>query len=134
MRSYKWYVPWLLVGPAVVWVAVFALWPFVNTVVLSFTNARPLTGGTFVAFDNYAALFSDARVWTSLGTTLAFTVACVPLLTFLPLLLALLVHRVIPGISFFRTTFYFPVIASVVVVALIFQWLFDSRGVINETL
>ncbi len=134
MHSYKWYVPWLLVGPAVLWVLVFALWPFFNTVILSFTNARPLTGGTFVAFDNYTALFNDARVWTALGTTLLFTVACVPLLTFLPLLLALLVHRVIPGISFFRTTFYFPVIASVVVVALIFQWLFDSRGVINETL
>ena len=57
-----------------------------------------------------------------------------PLLTILPLLLALLVEKVIPGISFFRTTFYFPVIASVVVVALIWQWLFDSRGIINQSL
>lgn len=134
MRSYKWYVPWLLVAPAVIWVLVFALWPFFNTVILSFTNARPLTGGEFVAFDNYQALAQDSRVWTSLGTTLAFTALCVPLLTFLPLILALLVHRSIPGISFFRTTFYFPVIASVVVVALIFTWLFDSKGVINEAL
>lgn len=134
MRAYKWYVPWILVAPAVLWVVVFALWPFFNTIILSFTDARPLTGGTFVGAQNYANLLSDTRVWNALGTTLAFTALCVPLLTFLPLLLALLVHRVIPGISFFRTTYYFPVIASVVVVALIFTWLFDSRGVINETL
>src|SRR5699024_3659442 len=48
--------------------------------------------------------------------------------------LALLVEKQIPGISAFRTTFYFPVIASVVVVGLIWTWLFDSRGIINETL
>lgn len=55
-----------------------------------------------------------------------------PLLTFLPLLIAILVEYRIPFISAFRTTFYFPVIASVVVVGLIFSWLFDSRGIVNE--
>src|SRR5699024_1019094 len=52
--------------------------------------------------------------------------------TFLPLLIAILVEYRIPFISAFRTTFYFPVIASVVVVGLIFSWLFDSRGIVNE--
>lgn len=108
MRSNKWYVPWLLVAPAIIWVLVFALWPFFNAVVLSFTNARPLTGGEFVGFENYNALLDDDRVWKALGTTLAFTLLCVPLLTFLPLLLALLVHRVIPRISFFSYDFLFP--------------------------
>ncbi|WP_239519563.1 carbohydrate ABC transporter permease [Arcanobacterium phocisimile] len=52
----------------------------------------------------------------------------------MPLLLALLVHNKIPGIGFFRTTFYFPVIASAVVVAIVWEFLFSGSGTINEGL
>ncbi len=134
MRSHKWYTPWLLVAPAVIWVLVFALWPFLNTIVLSFTDARPLRGGEFVGLENYARMFSDEQFGYALQTSLIYMVVCVPLLTILPLLLALLVEKTIPAITFFRTTFYFPVIASVVVVALIWTWLFDSRGIVNQAL
>lgn len=134
MRYHKWFTPWLLVGPAVVWVMVFALWPFINTVILSFTNARPLKAGEFVGLENYGRMFGDELFWNALKTCLIYVAVCVPLLTILPLLLALLVEKTVPGISFFRTTFYFPVIASVVVVALIWTWLFDSRGVINQAM
>lgn len=126
--------PWLLVAPAIIWVLVFSLWPFLNTVFLSFTNARPLKPPTFIGLGNYERMLGDEMFWNAIVTCLIYVVACVPLLTILPLLLALLVEKVIPGISFFRTTFYFPVIASVVVVALIWQWLFDSRGIINQSL
>ncbi len=134
MRSHKWFTPWLLVAPAIIWVLVFSLWPFLNTVFLSFTNARPLKPPTFIGLGNYERMLGDEMFWNAIVTCLIYVVACVPLLTILPLLLALLVEKVIPGISFFRTTFYFPVIASVVVVALIWQWLFDSRGIINQSL
>ena len=48
MKAHKWFTPWVLVAPAVIWVLVFGIWPFVNTVVLSFTNAALHTcgGGT----------------------------------------------------------------------------------------
>src|SRR5699024_8906712 len=134
MRAYRAHIPWLLAGPALIWVCVFALWPFINTVVLSFTDARPLAGGGFIGLENYATLLQDSRFWHALLTCLVYAVLCVPLLTFLPLVLAILVEKQIPFISAFRTTFYFPVIASVVVVGLIFTWLFDSRGVVNEAL
>ncbi|ATG52507.1 ABC transporter permease [Brachybacterium vulturis] len=134
MRAFRWYIPWVLVAPALIWVIVFALWPFLNTIVLSFTDARPLTGGSFVGLENYLDLLGDQRFWNAIVTSLAYVVLSVPFLTFLPLLLALLVEKQIPGISAFRTSFYFPVIASVVVVGLIWTWLFDSRGIINETL
>lgn len=134
MRSHKWYTPWLLVAPAVVWVLVFGLWPFLNTIFLSFTDARPLRQGEFIGIENYVRLFADELFGYAMTTSIIYVIVCVPLLTVLPLLLALLVEKVIPGIGFFRTTFYFPVIASVVVVALIWTWMFDSRGVINQTL
>lgn len=134
MKSHRWYTPWLLLAPAVIWVLVFSLWPFLNTVVLSFTDARPLQAVSPVGLDNYERLLTDEQFRYALITCLIYVVVCVPLLTILPLLLALLVEKKIPGIALFRTTFYFPVIASVVVVALIWGWLFDSRGIINQAL
>ncbi len=134
MKRQSWYTPYLLVLPAVVWVLVFALWPFLNTVILAFTDARPLRPATFVGLENFAKLFEDERFGYALTTSLVYVVVCVPLLTFLPLLLAMLVHAKIPGIGFFRTTFYFPVIASAVVVAIVWEFLFSGSGTINAAL
>ncbi|MFC5369423.1 carbohydrate ABC transporter permease [Arcanobacterium bovis] len=134
MKFQRWYTPYLLLAPALIWVAVFAIWPFLNTVYLAFTDARPLRTPNFIGVENFTQLFSDERFIYALITSLLYVVLCVPLLTFLPLLLALLVEKKVPGISVFRTTYYFPVIASVVVVGIIWSWLFDSRGIINESL
>lgn len=127
------YTPYVLLAPAVIWVLVFSIWPFLNTIYLSFTNARPLRTPEFTGLTNYVQLFADERFRYAVVTSLLYVVICVPLLTFLPLFLALLVQRNVPGISLFRTTYYFPVIASVVVVGIIWSWLFDSRGLVNET-
>ncbi|MET8622580.1 sugar ABC transporter permease [Kitasatospora sp. NPDC004669] len=126
--------PWLLAGPAIVWLAVFNLWPAVNTVILSFTNAKPLGGGQFTGLENYGRLLDDDQLADALLNSIVFMLVCLPLLTVLPLLLALLVQRRIPGITFFRTAFYTPVIASAVVVALIWGWVLDDRGLVNGLL
>lgn len=134
MKRQRWFTPYLLVLPAVIWVFVFALWPFLNTVMLAFTDARPLRPAEFVGLANFAKLFEDERFGYALSTSLVYVIVCVPLLTFLPLLLAMLVHNKIPGIGFFRTTFYFPVIASAVVVAIVWEFLFSGSGTVNSAL
>lgn len=127
-------VPYLLVLPAVVWVLVFSLWPFINTLVLSFTDARPLRPVTFTGLANYQRILEDPQVGYALVTCAVYVLVCVPVLTLVPLLLALLVSKYVPGIAFFRTVYYFPVIASVVVVGIIWSWIFDSRGVVNQSI
>ncbi|WP_437582659.1 carbohydrate ABC transporter permease [Paramicrobacterium sp. CJ85] len=134
MNQQRRYTPYLLVLPGVIWVLVFALWPFLNTVGLAFTDARPLRPATFVGLENFVRLFEDDRFIYALTTSLVYVVVCVPLLTLLPLLLALLVNTKVPGIGFFRTTYYFPVIASAVVVAIVWEFLFSGHGVINQAL
>ncbi|MFI5530424.1 carbohydrate ABC transporter permease [Kitasatospora sp. NPDC051853] len=131
MTHRRWFTPWLLAGPAVVWLAVFNLWPTLNTVVLSFTNAKPLGGGHFTGLANYRRALSDDQLTDALVNSIVYLLVCLPLLTLLPLLLALLVQHRLPGITFFRTAFYTPVIASAVVVALIWGWVLDDRGVVN---
>jgi putative chitobiose transport system permease protein len=133
VRTHRWFTPWVLVAPALAWLLVFSVWPSINTVRLSFTDAKPLGGNVdWVGARNYTDLIHDSQVWSALLNSVVYMVVCLPLLTVLPLLLAILVERKLPGIAFFRTAFYVPVIASAVVVGLIWTWLLDDRGVINN--
>ncbi|RZT19507.1 sugar ABC transporter permease [Kribbella sp. NBC_00482] len=131
MRYNRWFTPWVLVIPALTWLLVFNLWPSINTVILSFTNAKPIGGGHFVGLKNFETLLHDEQLRWALLNSVIYMVVCLPFLTVLPLFLAVLVEKKLPGITFFRTAFYTPVVASAVVVALIWQWILDDRGLVN---
>jgi len=134
VKQQRWFTPYLLVGPGVLWVLVFAIWPFLNTVILSFTDARPLSAVSFTGVSNYVRLGSDPQFGYALTTSLLYVVVCVPVLTLLPLLLALLVNARVPGVGFFRTGYYFPVVASAVVAAIAWQFLFSGDGIVNQAI
>ncbi|MEV0388367.1 sugar ABC transporter permease [Nonomuraea sp. NPDC050643] len=131
MTHHRWFTPWVLVAPAAVWLFAFSVWPSINTVVLAFTNAKPLGGGHFTGLANFRRVLDDDQLADALVNSVVFMLVCLPLLTVLPLLIAILVERKLPGIAFFRTAFYTPVVASAVVVALIWGWLLDDRGLVN---
>ncbi|XAS66850.1 sugar ABC transporter permease [Micrococcaceae bacterium Sec5.7] len=132
MKSHRWFTPWALVLPALIWLFVFSIWPTLNTIRLSFTNTKPLGGGDFVGFRNFVDLFKDEQLGYALLNSAIYMVVCLPLLTIGPLLIAILIQKKLPGITFFRTAFYTPVIASAVVVGLMWTWLLDDRGLINN--
>ena len=131
MTHKRWFTPWVLVIPAGLWLLVFGIWPAINTLILSFTNAKALGGGRFTGLENYRRLLDDGQLADALINSVIYMLVCLPLLTMLPLLLAVLVQKRLRGIAFFRVAFYTPVIASAVVVAIIWQWLLDDRGLIN---
>ncbi|MBV1942220.1 sugar ABC transporter permease [Streptomyces sp. BV286] len=122
-------------APAVVAITVFGVWPFLNTLILSFTDAKPL-GGSFdvVGLDNYTRMLGDDDFWLATRNSLLYAVVVVPLMVLLPLLLAILVEKNLPGIGFFRSAFYTPVLASSVVVGLSWQWLLSDQGLVNTWL
>ncbi|MBE1877441.1 sugar ABC transporter permease [Myceligenerans sp. TRM 65318] len=131
MRTHAWFTPWLLVAPALLFLVVFNLWPSANTVFLAFTNVKVLSGGELVGLANFERMLTDRQLVVALTNSIVFMLLCLPFLLLAPLGLAILVEKKLPGIAFFRTVFYTPVVASAVVVALIWQWLLDDRGVIN---
>lgn len=134
VRDHRWFTPWLLVAPAVVWLCVFNVYPALNTIYMAFTNTKPLGGGEFTGLANFERMLDDDQLVHALTNSILYMLVCVPLLTLLPLLLAVLVEKKLPGLTFFRVTFYTPVVASAVVVALIWSWLLDDRGAINSIL
>ncbi|MFF4527230.1 carbohydrate ABC transporter permease [Streptomyces bluensis] len=131
----RWWQPWLWTAPAIVCAAVFGVFPFLNTLVLSFTDAKPLGGAAgFVGWSNYTRMLDDPDFWLATRNSLLYALIVVPLMVLLPLLLAVLVEKQLPGIGFFRSAFYTPVLASSVVVGLSWQWLLADEGLINTSL
>ena len=131
----RWWQPWLWTAPAVICAAVFGVFPFLNTLLLSFTNAKPLGGAAnFVGWSNYTRMLEDDDFWLATRNSLLYALVVVPLMVLLPLLLAILVEKQLPGIGFFRSAFYTPVLASSVVVGLSWQWLLSDDGLINTWL
>lgn len=131
----RWWLPWLWMSPAIIGVTVFGLYPFLNTLLLSFTDAKPLGGAaSFVGLDNYTRMLGDADFWLATRNSVLYALIVVPLMVLLPLMLAVLVEKNLPGIGFFRSAFYTPVLASSVVVGLSWQWLLSDQGLVNTWL
>ncbi len=134
MIGRRWFTPWMFLLPALVVALAFSVGPFANTVVLAFTNAQTLGGGHFTGLANFQRMVGDPAFWQALRNTGLYMLVVVPLMVVLPLLLALLVQRTVPGIGLFRAVFYSPVVASMVVVGLVWTWLLQSEGLVNWVL
>jgi len=84
-------VAWLWVGPAVVFVAVFLIYPVFNTIWLSFLDP---TSTSFVGLKNYQTIFTNPNLLEVLRNNLIWLVLGTFLTVFLGLVIAVLVDRV----------------------------------------
>lgn len=113
---------WILVAPSMLGLLLFTLIPIVWGFLLSLSHAQnTIQPGRFVGLANYVDLITDEAFLRSLWTILVFAVFIVPLTFAVSLGLALLVHRIGLGSSFFRTVFFIPSAVSYVVASLVWK-------------
>lgn len=128
----------LFLLPALVGLLAFQLLPMVSSVVISFTDWDLLTKWTqmhFIGWDNYGEVFKDEKSYTSIKNVFLFLIGYMPLITILGTFLAVLLHRSIPGIKFYRAAVFIPVITSWVAVSIVWRWLLNGQsGLINYLL
>ncbi len=125
-----------LVAPAVVLVVLFILIPIALTFALAFTNAKLISPqpASFIGVDNFTRLFQDPVFWKSLRNTVLFAIFVVPLQAGFALVLALLINVKVRGVNFFRTVYFLPVVTSIVVVSMLWQFMYQPDGLINSFL
>ncbi|WP_170857495.1 MULTISPECIES: sugar ABC transporter permease [unclassified Leifsonia] len=123
----------LFLLPAVVILLAFVGWPMISALRLSFTNASGFGLEQWVGFDNYVTVFTDPRVFATLGNTALYTVLFTPTALIAALLLALLLtNRRLIGRGFFRTALFLPFIVSLAVAAFAWTYLLDPQvGLLN---
>lgn len=126
--------PWLFLLPACMVLGAVVLYPALRVVAMSFTDYNMINAAQPVGWANYLRLWSDPMFWAALQNTLVYLVVVVPVLVLLPILLAILVNRALPGLAFFRAALYLPVVTSLVISALVWKWLYAEQGLLNEFL
>lgn len=91
---------------------------------------------TFVGIENFRyMLFHDLDFWQVVWNTFYYTIGTVPICLILSLLLAILMNQKLGGKVFFRSVFFFPYVASLVAVAVVWMALFNpDKGPVNELL
>ena len=128
-------LPYLLVSPYLVYVIVFVLFPVLFCFFLTFHKWNIIAPMHFIGTDNYSRLIHDRLFWKAIGNTLKFLMLHIPLQLIVSLFLAELLNQKIRAISFFRASFFMPVIVSGVVITILWQQLFGyDAGMINRVL
>lgn len=125
---------WLLL-PATAGLVAFTFLPILYALWISFNNYQLLTGNTtWIGLANYTRLVADPVFAQSLWVAGLYTAMMVVAQVVGGLGLALLVQDRVRGIGFFRTVYFLPVVASFVVMAAVWKFLYAETGIFNTLL
>jgi len=123
---------WFLL-PDTLGLFVFVAVPMILAIVLGFFRIDGFGTFDFIGFDNYVRLVGDPQFWSSVRITLLYLVGVVPAIFILGLGLALLVQQRLPFVGLIRSMLFVPYVISLVVVAMVWQFMLGERtGVLSR--
>ena len=134
-------VAWLFLAPALIVLGLFFLLPVIAALALSLTDydiyaLANIHNLRFVALSNYWRLLQRPLFWSALGHTVYFVAIGVPLSMGTSLGAAMLLNSPLAKMKpFFRTALFAPVVTTVVAMAIIWRYLFNTKyGMANYVL
>jgi len=143
MRS----MPYVFVLPNLLIFGIFILFPMLLNFVYAFTGGSSFSpldrpGVGTANFDRLLACenFLDPNTcgedlfWRAVYNTIGYVVFQVALMVLFALITALILNRKIKARGFFRSVFFYPVLLSPIVVALLWKWILQENGLINGIL
>lgn len=127
---------YLFILPAVLFVVLTTVYPLLYNINLSLYEApiQKFLRGTvdWAGASQYRQVLSDPDTWTSLVTSLVYTVSTIVLMFVVGLALALFFNRRFPGRNLLRALIFLPYILPSVVAANVWRWLLDgTSGLVN---
>jgi len=140
-------MPYVFVLPNLLIFGIFILFPMLLNFVYAFTGGaaflpqqRPWVGTAnfdrLLVCENYLEprTCSEDLFWRSVYNTTSYVFWQVALMVLFSLITALILNRNIKARGFFRGVFFYPVLLSPIVVALIWKWILQENGLINGIL
>jgi multiple sugar transport system permease protein len=123
----------MFVAPNLAAVAVFMVFPLGFSLYMSFQNWDLFRPAKFVGLANYRSLFTGDPLFTiALRNSVVYTVGTVVPTVLISLAVAGVLNRKIKGINFFRTVVFLPLAVSSVVMAVVWQFVFNTNnGLLN---
>lgn len=130
---------YLFILPAVLFVMATTVYPLLYNVNLGFYDApiQKFLGGTveWVGLQQYGDVLSNPSTWSSLLTSLVYTVATIALMLTIGTALAVLFNKTFPWNKLLRSLLFLPYILPSVVAANVWRWMLDgTSGLVNYIL
>jgi alpha-glucoside transport system permease protein len=116
--------PYVFVGPAMVIVAIFLVYPVVNTIVLSFKDAR---SESWVGLDNYEFVFTDPSMLRSIRNSFGWIIIVPAVSVSIGLVFATLADRLRRGEALAKSMIFLPMAISFVGAAVTFRLIYSYR-------
>jgi alpha-glucoside transport system permease protein len=116
--------PYVFVGPAVVLLSVFLVYPVINTIVLSFEDAN---AKRFVGLDNYRFVFTDESMLRSIRNTLGWIVLVPLVAVAIGLVFATLADRLRRGEAVAKSLIFLPMAISFVGASIVWRFVYSFR-------
>lgn len=128
-------IAYSFIAPNFLGFAIFTLGPILFAFALAFMHWDGSNAMSFAGLDNFWRLFEDKAFISAFWNTIVYTVVSVPATLACALGLAVLLNQKILGRDFFRTAMFFPYVASLVAVAVVWNMIFNPEmGPVNMLL
>ena len=118
-------VPYLFLLPALGAFAIFAWYPIVQAVIMSFQKVSLTGPSTWVGLDNYALMLKDPAFEIAWRNSLEYALWSLLLGYMVPVIIALLVREMRLGKGFFRIVYFLPTVVPGAVAVIIWRFIFD---------
>ena len=124
---------WVYLSPALILLAVFTVWPIINTVRMAFlenySGLQAAGGASFsFGFGNFIKVIQYKRFLSCLKNTILLCVLTVPISTFLALLIAVCLNAIKPLQRFLQTIFFLPYVTNSIAIGMVFAAMFNIVG------
>ncbi|KHK96223.1 sugar ABC transporter permease [Microbacterium mangrovi] len=130
-RDRRW--GYAFVAPQLIGMTLFVVIPFAASLVLAFGQWDGLGAFTWVGFENFTKEFQDGLLWRSILNTLIIALITVPIGLGLAVVIAVALEK-LKTRTLYLVLFFAPVVTSTVAVAMIWQQMFRSDGVLSTVI
>ena len=116
--------PWIFVGPALVLLSVFLLYPVINTILISFKDAQ---SQSFVGLDNFKFVFTDESMLRSIRNTLGWMIIVPTAAVVIGLAYATLADRLRRGEAVAKSIIFLPMAISFAGASITWRLIYSFR-------
>lgn len=116
--------PWLFLGPAVIILSIYLVYPVFNSIYLSFMGP---SGEKFIGLDNYIWLAGDDTFRISLRNNILWLIVVPAGATFFGLISATLTDRIVWG-NIAKSMIFMPMAISFIGASVIWKFIYDYRA------
>ena len=126
---------YLFLLPALIMFGLFAWYPILRAILMSFQNVSLMGNSTWIGLDNYALMLKDPAFAIAWRNSFQFAMWSIGLGFLLPVVIAIFVREMRFAQGFFRIVYFLPTVVPAAIAIIVWRFIYDpDGGLLNEFL